>query len=106
MTGAGPVPLMAYASGGVANRPQLALFGEGSRPEAFVPLPDGRNIPVKLQGKREGGGARVTINNYSTAQVEARQMNDGEIVVLVQSAINANNRRIPGIMADAQRRAM
>lgn len=58
MTGDGPVPLKKYASGGIASSPQLALFGEGSRPEAFVPLPDGRRIPVAMQG----GTGTTTIN--------------------------------------------
>ena len=48
MTSNGPLKLQTYARGGIADRPQLALFGEGSRPEAFVPLPDGRRIPVAL----------------------------------------------------------
>lgn len=48
MTSGGPLRLQTYARGGIADRPQLALFGEGSRPEAFVPLPDGRRIPVAL----------------------------------------------------------
>lgn len=58
MTGAGPLKLASYATGGIASSPQLALFGEGSRPEAFVPLPDGRNIPVRMQG---GGGNSFTV---------------------------------------------
>jgi len=53
MTGNGPLPLKRYASGGIANSPQLAMFGEGSTPEAYVPLPDGRSIPVRMKG---GGG--------------------------------------------------
>ncbi len=63
MTSRGPVPLKKYARGGVANRPQLALYGEGSKPEAYVPLPDGRRIPVALQGQdkmREVMGAGPT----------------------------------------------
>jgi hypothetical protein len=47
--------LKTYASGGIANSPQLALFGEGSRPEAYVPLPDGRSIPVTMSGGAGGG---------------------------------------------------
>lgn len=58
MTSAGPLKLASYATGGIASSPQLALFGEGSRPEAFVPLPDGRNIPVRMQG---GGGNSFTV---------------------------------------------
>ncbi len=48
MTGDGPVPLRRYAGGGIASQPQMAMFGEGSTPEAYVPLPDGRSIPVSL----------------------------------------------------------
>lgn len=63
MTGNGPVQLRKYASGGIANEPQLALYGEGSMAEAFVPLPDGRSIPVKMEG---GAGKSVIVNNYFT----------------------------------------
>jgi hypothetical protein len=53
MTSAGAVPLRKYAGGGVANSPQLAMFGEGSTPEAYVPLPDGRRIPVAMSGGQQ-----------------------------------------------------
>lgn len=68
MTAAGPMPLRRYSAGGVADRPQLALFGEGSSPEAFVPLPDGRRIPVAMQG---GGleSVRVEIENRGGEKV-------------------------------------
>jgi len=33
------------------DRPTLGLVGEGKYPEAIVPLPDGRSIPVKFEGK-------------------------------------------------------
>lgn len=61
MTSSGAVPLRAYARGGVADSPQLAMFGEGSMPEAYVPLPDGRSIPVSM----EGGTGAGNINNIS-----------------------------------------
>ena len=57
MTSMGPVELRKYAGGGIANRPQLAMFGEGSMPEAYVPLPNGRSIPVEMSG-----GSNGTIN--------------------------------------------
>jgi lambda family phage tail tape measure protein len=60
MTSSGPLPLNRYALGGVANSPQLALFGEGRGPEAFVPLPDGRRIPVAMKGG--GGNTSVVVN--------------------------------------------
>ncbi len=49
MTSSGSMPLRKYAAGGIANSPQIAMFGEGSVPEAYVPLQDGRNIPVRLE---------------------------------------------------------
>ena len=67
MTSRGPVPLRRYAAGGVASSPQLAMFGEGSGPEAYVPLPDGRSIPVNVKGA--GGGGHVinsTLNVHMT----------------------------------------
>lgn len=64
MTAAGPLQLQKYAMGGIANTPQLALFGEGSRPEAYVPLPDGRRIPVEMRG---GGGKVINQTVHITA---------------------------------------
>jgi tape measure domain-containing protein len=61
MTSSGALPLRKYAGGGVASSPQLAMFGEGSMNEAFVPLPDGRSIPVTVRG---AGG--VTLNQSIT----------------------------------------
>lgn len=60
MTTDGPLPLRRYAGGGVASSPQLAMFGEGSMPEAYVPLPDGRRIPVAM--KSGGGGTTVNVS--------------------------------------------
>lgn len=59
MTRSGPLPLRTYATGGIANTPQLALFGEGRMNEAYVPLPDGRSIPVTM---RDGGKTNITMN--------------------------------------------
>ena len=60
----GPVPLNRYAGGGIANTPQLAIFGEGSGKEAFVPLPDGRSIPVTLRVPNVGTpAAGGSVNN-------------------------------------------
>jgi hypothetical protein len=39
--------MQGYKNGGIANRP--SIFGEGKLPEAAVPLPDGRSIPVAFQ---------------------------------------------------------
>lgn len=63
VTSNGEVDLRKYVRGGIATSPQLAVFGEGSMPEAFVPLPDGRSIPVSFRGA--GAGESVGGNNIS-----------------------------------------
>jgi len=67
MSANGPLALHSYAGGGVASGPQLALFGEGRMNEAFVPLPDGRSIPVKMSGQ----GASQIIVNINNSQANA-----------------------------------
>lgn len=52
MTPQGPLALRRFATGGVNSGPTLSLSGERG-PEAYVPLPDGRSIPVAMRG----GGA-------------------------------------------------
>ncbi len=53
------MPMKGYATGGpIVDRPHIALIGEGDHNEAVVPLPDGRSIPVQMDG---GGGANVTV---------------------------------------------
>ncbi len=48
MTPYGELPLRNYDGGGIANSPQISMFGEGSTPEAYVPVPNGR-IPVEMR---------------------------------------------------------
>ena len=73
MTSAGAVdlPMTSYAYGGIANKPQLAVFGEGSMPEAYVPLPDGRRIPVVLSGSSGGGNTVIGGSTSVVVNVDA-----------------------------------
>ncbi len=81
MTSHGPLPLRRYADGGIASSPQLAMYGEGSGPEAFVPLKSG-GIPVNLNLPR---GASVTPNAQSLAYARS----------LASGAGNANSSAQP-----------
>lgn len=103
MTAQGPVPLRRYAAGGIASSPQMALFGEAGMPEAYVPLPDGRSIPVALN--QNGAEPRVTVHNYSGAQVQT-SVTHNEVALIIGQAIDANNRNLPAIMRDRQRRSL
>lgn len=90
MTPKGSMPLKRYARGGIATKPQIALFGEGDMNEAYVPLPDGRSIPVSFGGggKSQPATANVEVNviNESGTPMEAEQSGaaqfDGEKYVM------------------------
>lgn len=100
MTSAGPLPLRRYAGGGIANSPQLAMFGEGRQPEAFVPLPDGRSIPVAMRGNEQ----KVIIQNFAPGIDIQQQVTPQGVVLTVQSMLKDFSKQMPGILADAQRR--
>ncbi|HDY8855512.1 TPA: tape measure protein [Klebsiella pneumoniae] len=70
----GVVPLRAYQKGGIATSPQLAMFGEGSMNEAYVPLPDGRTIPVTLSAESDG---KSTGNAVSPVSIQINVTKDG-----------------------------
>ncbi len=93
MTSGGPVPLRKYAGGGIANSPQLAMFGEGAQPEAYVPLPDGRRIPVAMQGSN---GMTINQTIYAEQGTDSAQ---------VRRSAAAGARAVLGAMNGAQRYA-
>jgi tape measure domain-containing protein len=69
MTDMGSMPLKMYSGGGVANSPQMAIFGEGSSPEAYVPLPDGRSIPVTMKATGGSDSGSSHTQNYVNVNV-------------------------------------
>jgi hypothetical protein len=108
-------PLKTFARGGVSR--SAAIFGEAG-PEAAVPLPDGRRIPVDLRGPSiggKGGGSqdvvRVVLNDDSGRMAEIAdqqiQTRSGTIVqVAVQQSQKAVKRNMGGYIADAQSRKL
>lgn len=96
----GVIPLKKYAKGGIASSPQLALFGEGSHNEAYVPLPDGRSIPVTFTGEGIGGGGgdnveiSITVQNYSDGSSKSSEKADNG------SQWNEMARRVKAVVLD------
>jgi lambda family phage tail tape measure protein len=105
MTSGGPMPLKTYSNGGIANSPQLALFGEGRMNEAYVPLPDGRSIPVTMQGGAAGGNVNnVTVNvsvENTGDQVKGDQGADnlGRVIANAVKSELINQKRPGGLLA-------
>lgn len=106
----GPLALRKYANGGIADRPQVAIYGEGDKNEAFVPLPDGRTIPVTMTG---GGGdtlmpvsISIVVNKDGsevTSDSDNVKMNElaGKVKVLVKEVLLTETR--PGGIIDRRK---
>tara|TARA_R110001599_G_scaffold347369_2_gene573586 strand:- start:904 stop:2787 length:1884 start_codon:yes stop_codon:yes gene_type:complete len=63
-----------FAQGGITNAPQLALIGDNSNNrEAVVPLPNGRSIPVDMQGS--GMQSIGQLNILPNASIDEALMN-------------------------------
>lgn len=81
------VPIRAYMYGGVARSPQVAVFGEGARPEAFVPLPDGRSIPVTMDAQMQQG--ITVVQNITTPDANSFRRSRAALFNDVQSGLSA-----------------
>ena len=104
MTKYGKAMMRSYATGGIANSPQIALYGEGSMNEAYVPLPDGKTIPVTMKGGM--GDVVVNVINQTSQPVDATQGQprfDGEQMIL-DVVLKAAGR--PGQFRDGMKGAM
>lgn len=103
MTSKGMVPLRRYARGGVATSPQLAVFGEGSRPEAYVPLPDGRSIPVSMKGGAGDTNVSVVVNMDGGGDSQKADSEKGaQLGRLIAAAVKSeilNQKRPGGVLA-------
>ena len=94
MTPYGAAPLNNYAAGGVATSPQLSVFGEGRKPEAYVPLQDGRSIPVTVAGGG-GGDTNVSVQVFMDGKGGSRVESDtsadraGQLGDLIQAVVTS-----------------
>lgn len=81
-----PGGFRAFASGGIVNQPTLGLVGEGKYNEAIVPLPDGKSIPVQMQG----GEQVVKVTNVIVTDPRQYQTGPDEIrnVLLADALTN------------------
>ncbi|MDH6229607.1 hypothetical protein M2281_000179 [Mesorhizobium soli] len=108
-----PQPMKTFAKGGVAS--SASIFGEAG-PEAAVPLPDGRRIPVDLRtpNQRAGGSSdmvhiKLQDDSGRMADIADQQIRtaSGTIVrVSVEQSTKAVKSQMPALLANAQTRQM
>jgi len=98
-------PMMGFANGGISNRP--AIFGEAG-PEAAVPLPDGRRIPVDLRGFQVPKISAPANNNqpqridvHVTVSGELVEKDGGIVGLVTQVASQAVKQATPGIVGQS-----
>lgn len=101
----GWTPIRAFATGGTVTRPTIGIIGEAGMNEAVVPLPDGRSIPVALQGK---ASPNVVVNivdksgSGTSKSVEQEIGANGETILnIVIDAANRNTRGFKSKMRTA-----
>jgi hypothetical protein len=105
-------PVRTFASGGVAR--SASIFGEAG-PEAAVPLPDGRRIPVDLRMPSMAAGGREVIDvvlrddsgRMAAIADQQIQTRSGAIVrVSVAESTKAVHQSLPQMMGDIQTRKL
>lgn len=96
MSSRGAIPLNKYSNGGIANSPQIAVFGEGRMNEAYIPLPDGHSVPVTLKGGESGAGEMSMYLLNKIVQLLQIPMN-------VTTSLSINNRSFGEIILEMNR---
>lgn len=84
--------ISAFASGGIVTRPTIGLVGEAGQNEAVVPLPDGKAIPVNMNGTNNNNNVAVNIN-MATGQAETTG-NDQQLAAFGNSIVDIVQREI------------
>jgi Lambda phage tail tape-measure protein (Tape_meas_lam_C) len=98
MTPHGNLPLRQYSAGGVAHSAQVAVFGEGRKPEAYVPLEDGRSIPVTVNAPSSGGGV-VALTFAPSISIDSRS-DQAQVGALVQKALKSYHTELMGTLQE------
>ena len=94
----------AYAKGGIATQPTVGLVGEGRHNEAIVPLPDGKSIPVSMNGMGQQNNVTVNVNIDGKGNATQDEQGSGgtDIGRAVAAAVQAelmNQKRAGGILS-------
>jgi tape measure domain-containing protein len=105
-----PQPLKRFARGGISR--SAAIFGEAG-PEAAVPLPDGRSIPVKFQTpaiprKGDSGSQAVqvqvgvAVDDEGKLQAYVKKVSQQEVATASPRILSAANQQAPAAVSRYQ----
>lgn len=104
-----PQPMKTFARGGVSR--SAAIFGEAG-PEAAVPLPDGRNIPVRLMEPRIQRRSQsqqavsvavgVSVDDTGGLQAYVKSVSQQEVATAAPKIVSAANQQAPAAVARHQ----
>lgn len=83
-----------FADGGVANGPTSGYLAELHGPEAVVPLPDGKTIPVRIEGDMPGSNKSsdmsAMMNQFkSSMESMINQMNNRDLLNMMDEMVRA-----------------
>ncbi|MEN5277308.1 hypothetical protein ABE527_10185 [Brucella sp. TWI432] len=95
-----------YANGGISDKP--AIFGEAG-PEAAVPLPDGRKIPVNLRisdlpSSPQSMGSAPVVHFAPVYQIDAKGA-DAKAVERLQAGLEKTNREMRATVIETVRKS-
>ena len=91
-----------YSDGGTATGPSSGYLAELHGTEAVVPLPNGRSIPVEMQG-RSGGTNNISVNvNMANGETTMTSDRGGEMGLIIAAAVKeviADEQRAGGLLS-------
>lgn len=96
---------MPFATGGVVTSPTLGLVGEGRYNEAVVPLPNGKAIPVQMNGAGNQNNVTVNVSVDNQGNASSNSMQDsqqagnlGQVIARAVQQELQNQKRSGGIL--------
>ena len=95
------MPIRAFASGGIADRPTFGLIGEGGGPEAVIPLKGGK-VPVEMRGGSSPVNFNFNIISADTKDMDRLLMDRRGLIV----GMVADGMRNASSLRDSMRRSI
>ena len=98
----GGIPIIAHPGELILNEMQQGNIAAAIRAASSVV---NNKSSATSNDNRGAGIPQITFNNYAPGvSVTPERMSDGEIIFAIHSVIAENNKRLPSVLADSERR--